>query len=255
MLSFLLCSQTSISNLDLSENVNIEYLILFSNQLNTIDVTNNPLLISLDIGDNQISNIDLSQNPLLNSIYANENQLTSISFNNNPMMDWIVCSNNQIEEIDISQIANIRYFDLSFNSLQTVNIKNGNNTFIQYLNVSDNDNLSCIEVDDVNYANSQSNWYKDSTASYAENCELGIMEITDEFLITIYPIPIKNSFFIDTKSNAKMKVEISSITGVNIFSKEIDANTAIDLSRFHSGIYIVNIQQENHNSIKRIIKQ
>lgn len=254
LLRQLACAGTPITNFDVSENVNLEYLIVFSGELTHIDVTNNPALTFLDITFNEISSLDLSQNPLLIALNADENQLTSLSFDNNPMMDWVQCNSNQINEIDFSQLINLRYIEAKFNNLQKVNIRSGNNTFLEYFNVSDNSNLSCIEVDDVNYANSQSNWYKDPSASYSETCVLGITEVTNENLISIYPIPVTNSLFVETKSNAKMAIEIYSITGVKLFSNEIETNTPIDLSSFHSGVYIVNIQQESHQFFKRIIK-
>jgi len=42
-----------------------------------------------------------------------------------------------------------------------------------------NPNLSCIQVDDVDYANNQGSWTKDTTAAYSENCPVPIVDIPD----------------------------------------------------------------------------
>ena len=48
-------------------------------------------------------------------------------------------------------------------------LKNGNNTNISQFSITGNTNLTCIEVDDVNY--STTNWTeKDSTANYSTDC-------------------------------------------------------------------------------------
>ena len=55
------------------------------------------------------------------------------------------------------------------NQLECLNVKNGNNTAFTYFNAGNNLNLTCIEVDDVNY--STTNWtFIDLQVSFSTDC-------------------------------------------------------------------------------------
>jgi len=70
------------------------------------------------------------------------------------------------------------------NQLECLNVKNGNNTAFTNFNAEGNQNLTCIEVDDVNY--STANWTDiDSQTSFSIDCDddcddptVGINELT-----------------------------------------------------------------------------
>ena len=253
-LKSLSCAYTPIINFDLSQNINLEFLSIFSSGLTSIDVSQNPSLTFIDVNHNNISTLDTSQNPILNTLLADNNQLVSLNLQNNPLMDWITVVDNNIEVLDFSQLPYLRYIDGRLNNLQTMTVKSGNNTFLSYFNLTDNPNLLCIEVDDVNYANSQSNWFKDPIANYSEECILDISSFSPEPSILLYPIPVKEKFYIKGATAANVKIKIFSVVGTELFSKEIDGNTPVDLTNFDAGIYIVDIEQADKHYIKRIIK-
>ena len=63
---------------------------------------------------------------------------------------------NRITYLDLSKNTNLEYIYLEENRLTYLNLKNGANTKIRRLAAVDNNNLSCILVDDAEY--SENNW-------------------------------------------------------------------------------------------------
>ena len=239
ILENLICGINDITNLDLSQNLNLIFLECGNNQLTALDVSNNLALESLNMHNNQVTAIDVSSNTLLFSFVCYGNQLESIDVSQNPDLDFFVCYNNQITSIDVSQNLVLRHLncygneisilDLSQNSnlqklsaqenaLTYLSIKNGNNLNLIRMFAQDNPELKCIEVDDETYANSQDcnfptdSWCKDTTAMYVEDCVLGINDNQNNSSdIKIYPNPTKGNLSIILKDLA----DVISISGFN----------------------------------------
>src|SRR5690606_865561 len=142
--------------LDISQNTTLEFLYCYNNQLGALDVTNNPNLIYIFCHSNQIEALDVSQNLQLVSLYCQSNLISSLDLSANTELIAIACNNN---------------------SLEYLNINNGFNTDFSVFYAQSNPNLSCIQVDDVSYANSLTCanpnpiWCKDDTAEYSEDCD------------------------------------------------------------------------------------
>ena len=94
-LNFLYCFNNQLTSLDLSQNTDLISLGCSSNQLISLDVSQNVNLQSLNIDGNQLTSLDLSQNPLLSFLFCNNNQLTSLDLSQNPLLSVIFCNNNQ----------------------------------------------------------------------------------------------------------------------------------------------------------------
>lgn len=100
------------------------------------------------------------------------NQLTSLDVSKNTALQQIICYNNQLNGLDLSQNSNLHTLDCSNNQLTSLNLKNGNNTAITNFDVDNNPNLSCIEVDDPYWSNS--NWSDiDGQHYFTEDCASG----------------------------------------------------------------------------------
>jgi hypothetical protein len=111
----LTCSSNSFTNLDVSQNSELETLSLTrNNQLTTLDLAQNLNLLSLNCNNNsQLSSLDVSQNSNLTYLSCYNNQLTSLNikngnvissgnlnFSNNPNLQYI-CADD--EEVDLVQ--------------------------------------------------------------------------------------------------------------------------------------------------------
>ena len=144
-------------------------LILQDNSIFNIDVSQNIALERLVCADNFLTSLDVSQNTALTELYCNENQLTSLDVSINNSLTFLSCFSNQITKIDVSQNTNLEGLSVSNNQLICLKMANGNNINIANFEAFLNPNLSCIEVDDVNY--STINWTDiDTQHYYSNNC-------------------------------------------------------------------------------------
>jgi hypothetical protein len=170
-------NHNQLSSIDVNNNINLIYFYVDGNQLTHLDISNNILLKEFDCSHNeiedlylsnnvdllkvvaegnQLSNLDVSQNTLLNYLACSENQLTNLDVSSNPNLVVIAAYENQLTSMDISQNASLIAADFEINQLSCLNLKNGNNSNFIELWTQDNPELTCIEVDDSLYSNT--NW-------------------------------------------------------------------------------------------------
>jgi len=96
----------------------------------------------------------------------------------------LYCYYNELTSLDVSSNNALTELDCDYNELECLNVKNGNNTAFTNFNAYDNQNLTCIEVDDAEW--SASNWTDiDSQTSFSADCDddcddptVGINELT-----------------------------------------------------------------------------
>jgi len=147
------------------------------NQITSLDITQNTALVSLRCYGNLLTSIDLSQNINLTFLNVGSpqdlvgNQLTSLDISNNIALETLACTSNQIECLDISNNTALTELYCNYNSLEQLNTKNGNWANIEELDASNNNNLMCVEVDNINVASDPNgDWYFDSFTTITTNC-------------------------------------------------------------------------------------
>lgn len=162
-------SANNLTDLDVSKNTALTYLIIDNNLLTNINLTKNTELITFSSTFNRLTSIDVSQNTKLNNLWIYSNSLTSLDVSKNLELTQFSFDRNQITTIDLSKNTKLIQVYANGNKLVNLNLKNGNNTLIRYLSFANNPNLTCIEVDDVTYANK--NWAdkKDAIATYSSS--------------------------------------------------------------------------------------
>ncbi|QOD61544.1 T9SS type A sorting domain-containing protein [Polaribacter haliotis] len=169
LLTFLGAYNNNLASIDVSKNNLLTYLGVFENKLTSIDVSKNTELITFSIRDNQLTSLDVSKNTKLKQLFFLNNKVASIDVSNNLLIEKIGFENNLIEELDLSKQTNLKDVYASNNKLLKVNLKNGNNININDLNLSNNPNISCVEVDDVTY--STANWNQiDNLSALSLDC-------------------------------------------------------------------------------------
>lgn len=166
---YLSVSYNNISDLKGIEGfVSLKTLEAYNNNLTSIDLSKNTLLINLNLGNNQLKSLDVSKNLALIDLNFSFNEVKTIDVIKNIALQYLFCENNKISKIDISKNPLITQLSAETNSLLNLNLK-GNTNNIYYLRLSNNPLLGCIEVDDVNFANTgyHPQWQKDNSASYS----------------------------------------------------------------------------------------
>ncbi|MCK5906656.1 MAG: T9SS type A sorting domain-containing protein [Flavobacteriales bacterium] len=172
----------NISNLiGIEEFVNIIYLACHNNpQLNTIDISKNTKLTTFACVGNNMLSLDVSANTELQYLLCNNNQLTSLDVSANTALGYLYCYNNKLTSLDVSS-----------------------NTELQRLDCHNNSDLSEICVWDIDYANSNSDFTKDASATWTTDCA------TSEEIVNIPDANFKSALIASTAINTNGDGEIS----------------------------------------------
>ena len=268
-------SKNNLQNIDVSGLTHLEYLLVSFNDLQSIDVSNCTNLFYLEVNRNRLTNVDISTCENLYYFYANfnqlaqidvshninlgrfecmGNQLTEINVENNPKLYWVNFSFNQLTQLNLHINNLLRYVYVHDNQLQEFDFRNGNNTIIVDFEAYDNPNLSCIYVDDAEYATN--NWTEiDAQTKFVETeseCEaLSVTENTNtEF--SIYPNPAQNILHIKNEGKAG-KIWIYNLQGQLIQTNK--GADMIDISPLPKGIYLIQIETSGLEKTNLFIKQ
>lgn len=231
--------------------VNLTGFNFSSVKITSLDISALKALKVLHCGHTQLENLDLSKNTALTNIYIFHNsQLTNLNISECKSLKLISCyTNKKLQSLDVSKNIALTTLFCFDNQLSSLNLKNGNNSLLSTMQSYGNPNLTCILVDDVNYANS-ANWQKDAQSSYSMNCSLSVND-TNKREVMLYPNPAKDLInFSEELSNVK----ISDVSGKTI--KQINTTVkSIDVSRFAKGIYVISGTLRSGEVItKKIIK-
>ena len=157
-------------------------------------------------------------------LVCNENQLISLDVSQNIVLEGLSCGNNLITSLNLSLNTALHVLYCPENQISCLNIKNGNNINFWQFYVSENPNLSCIEVDDAAW--STSNWTGiDFQASFSEDCNndcsssiVGITELnSSKTLIQILDLMGRETSF---KSNTSLIYVYDDGSTEKVFSVE-----------------------------------
>ena len=181
-----------LSNIDLSQNIQLELLSVAQNQISNLDLSNNNLLNWFSCSENQISNLDLSQNDSLVFLTCSANQISNLDLSNLINLEQIQCDINMLTSLDLSGCLSLKHLfctanqltgldisgnpncvtvvlgnsNLGGNPITCLNLKNGQQQIT--LTAPDCPNLTCVEVDDPAF------WIQNSSSSvpwtFSTNC-------------------------------------------------------------------------------------
>lgn len=208
------CGSNQISTLDVSANTDLIFLGCNTSLLTTLDVSKNTALKLLDCRENKLTSLNVSTITTLTELYCQSNQLTSLDVSKNKALEFLNCSKNQLTTLDVSVNTALVGLYSNYNQLTNLNLKNGNNTNLAYLNLKNNPNLSCIQVDDIDYSNTNWSSKKDVAANYSTNC-------------TIYFVTIPDSNF--EQKLIDLGIDTDGLNG-KITAANINSITTLDLS-------------------------
>lgn len=252
----------NLTGLNLTNNLNLKYLSVYDCGLTSLNLSNNVFLEQLWMGGNSIPtnfNFSIFPNLTLLNIYSPNAgfKFSTIDLSNNLNLNYLYLFDNLLTDLDLSQHTNLFQVELNSNQLTSFRIDNGNNVNLQRLFIYNNPNLSCAQVDDVTYADTQVTngvWFKDATTTFSTDC--AALLTNEDFTSTefkIYPNPVQSILHIDNALDLN-KVEIYSITGKKV--KFITNNLSeIDVNELESGIYFVKLFTNKGITTQKIIKE
>jgi hypothetical protein len=235
-LTFLYCSSNQLTSLDVSSCTALSTLLCFLNQLTSLDVSANTALTYLGCQGNDLTSLDVSSCTALSTLLSNDNQLTSL---------------------DVSACTVLYILNCYDNQLTSLNVKNGNNINLFSFGAAGNPNLSCIEVDNVAFSNT--NWVNDidATASFSLNCSgAGISDINESNSLMIYPNPTNGDF---TITGLELVGTVSSLILTDMNGKVVKVldtkATKFSMCSIKPGVYFLNIISGNKEEVLKIVKE
>lgn len=154
--------------------IKINYLDCSDNNLSAIDLSKNTYLEQLNCADNALSKLDLNSIPELWQLNCADNQLTALTLTLLYRLQEFDCSNNVLTSLDVSKSSILFTLNCSSNALAYLNLSNGNNNLLQAIDARNNPDLTCIQVDNADYSNT--NWsagafFFDAQHEFNEYCE------------------------------------------------------------------------------------
>lgn len=151
------CSALDISDLTGVEAfTNLSSLNVSDNNLTTLDLSENIYLSQLNCSDNNLNRLDLPNNEDMWYINCSNNRLGVLDVSKIKWLEVLDCSDNNLIKLDISDNWKVSELLCSNNFLNELNLANTNNGFLSTIHAHDNPNLTCIQVDDVEFSNT--NW-------------------------------------------------------------------------------------------------
>jgi Leucine-rich repeat (LRR) protein len=175
---------TSIGNIDVMQNLRLESLNIDYTPTATIDISKNLNLKTFSAENVPLTQIDLSQNSKLEYLELRNNSLSTLDFSSNLLLQILVLEAAPVNSLDLSLYNKLTQIRLNNNStLSQLNLKNTANTNIptSSFDIINNPSLTCIEVDDVTYSNT--NWTNtDSQHVFNTTCANSLTYVPDNVL-------------------------------------------------------------------------
>ena len=171
-LIFLRCHNNNLTTLDLSSNTLLTDLNCSLNSLTTLDLSSNTVLKQLTCSYNDLTNLDLSNCGELLYINCRDNELINLDlFGKTDLMN-VTCRNNNITSLDASSNSSLQVMICDNNDLSFLDVSNGYNLAMagQNFDASNNPNLTCIQVDDPNYSNTNWSFSIDAQSFFNADC-------------------------------------------------------------------------------------
>jgi Leucine-rich repeat (LRR) protein len=172
-LSTLVTGSNDIATLDLSSNTNLSELTCDRTKIETLDVTRNVQLTLLDAGFNsKITSLNLTKNVNLKVLRTESmSGLVSLDLSENKALENLSVNSVSISNLDLSKNPNLtRVTCINNLKLKGINLQNGGNAKLTSANLLlvSNSILTCIQVDDVAYSNTNWSSSKDSKVVFTD---------------------------------------------------------------------------------------
>jgi hypothetical protein len=236
--------------IDITNNTALS-ILTYRDSATEIDLSQNVNLEQVNLEQNMFSEIDLSQNNAIEQLYIGNNQLDSVNVANLANLKRFRCDSNYIDRLDLRFNPLLEYLDCRTNNLSELNIKNGNNSNVSTanFNATANPNLFCIEVDNASYSNNT--WTGiDSQSFFTTNCgyDLGIKN-ESKSRISIYPNPTNSHIQIQSNTLPKI-IRITSLSGTTVY--ESNFKSEYNISHLSKGLYLVIIETDEGCLVKKL---
>ena len=202
------CSGNQISNLDISNNLNLKFLYCYKNQLKKIKLGNNFKLHTIDCHLNQLTNLDVTQNIVLDFLNCSQNQLTKLDINNNPNLLTLYCENNQITNLNLHQNVVLKFLRCDDNELVDLDVSN--NSLLEVLLCGGQNNLTSLDIsNNPNLLTLSCLYNKLTSLDTSKNTVLNSLDCSNNQLVDLDVRNNKQLTFLRCDVNKIKKLDVS----------------------------------------------
>ena len=142
-LQYLDCSKNSLTNLDVSKNINLIRLQCRENLLKELDVSKNTRLEELRCSNNKIESLNITKNIDLLYLYCADNLLSSINVLENTKLIGFSCYENELTNLNVTKNIVLEDLDCVENKLTSIDLTQ--NIALKTLQCYDNE-LTILDV-------------------------------------------------------------------------------------------------------------
>ncbi|MGE0019403.1 MAG: T9SS type A sorting domain-containing protein [Draconibacterium sp.] len=243
------CDENKLTSLDFSSNKKLKTLSCTNNSLTSLNIGSNVNLEYLRCDYNNLNELDISSNLLLYVFSCSSNNISSLDLKAHKDLVEINCQYNKIKYLDLSKTDSLLHVACTDNQLEVLNLKNGHNDRLNSL-YCENNQLTCIQVDDPKSIPYYFDWRKDEKASYSSDCGIPPVKIVDlgNSFIDVFPNPAHDKVFVET-GNKPVSVEIYNPIGSIVFKDDNFVSSWIEIEKYNPGMYIFRITEKSADNI------
>ena len=210
-------------------------------------------LEQLHCQNNALTSLDVSNNTTLTSLWCDFNQLTSLDVSGCTALTGLSCHVNYLTSLDVSGCTALTGLACYNNWLTCLNTKNGNWSNM-YVSASNN-NLTCVEVDDIFHATL--NWNFGLSVTFSTDCNYpascwatSIQEYSSN--INLFPNPTGDLITLDINGyNGSIQTQVYDLSGRLLKSSN---NTTISLKDYAKGIYVFRVAYGDRVEELKVVK-
>lgn len=126
-----------LDSINISQNLNLEYLYLNFNALKKLDTKSNIALKEISVDANEVDlEVDVTKNTNLEKLSFAECGIESIDVSNNTNLEFLNLYDNNLSSINLSSLTKLKVLELGFNQLTSIDFSN--NTLLEKVQINSN---------------------------------------------------------------------------------------------------------------------
>lgn len=145
-LDYLACSYNELTTLNIKKNNALSYIYCNNNKLNELDINNKKQLKYLMCSNNQIESLDLQNCAALEELYCYKNQLNNLILGEHKMLTKLYCYDNKLKILDTGNCESVRELLLANNLLEELDISKFDYMKLKWLDAEYNPALTRLWV-------------------------------------------------------------------------------------------------------------
>ncbi|MDH4460282.1 MAG: hypothetical protein QE277_02600 [Flectobacillus sp.] len=194
----------------------LQWLDCTNNQLTNLDLSDNIQLVLLNCGGNNLMYLDLSNNIQLEALSCGgTRKMESLDLSKNINLKYLDCADGVLKKLNISNNTNLQKVDCSFNNLMSLNVDgctlltslNCHRNQITSLNLSNNNKLEILNCDNSKLTYLKLKQMPIKFSQFYVGKELTTVEVEDVrgFFFRLGLLPNTTALLLNLKTNLNIE--------------------------------------------------